>query len=105
MKVSIIGGGGLVGSCAAFALQCGGTVSGIDLIDVSADLGNGCTVVQDVAASPSGTAAFTGYCDGGADPAGYALALTGTVTLRRTCGATMDTVTGTLGGRVAVVKQ
>ena len=24
MKVSIIGGGGLVGSCAAFALQCGG---------------------------------------------------------------------------------
>ena len=30
MKVSIIGGGGLVGSCAAFALQCGGVVSGID---------------------------------------------------------------------------
>ncbi|HWE36535.1 MAG TPA: lactate/malate dehydrogenase family protein [Isosphaeraceae bacterium] len=41
MKVSIIGGGGLVGSCAAFALQCGGVVSGIDLIDVNADLGRG----------------------------------------------------------------
>jgi L-lactate dehydrogenase len=41
MKVSIIGGGGLVGSCAAFALQCGGVVSGIDLIDVSADLCRG----------------------------------------------------------------
>ncbi|KAJ3072750.1 hypothetical protein HK102_006166, partial [Quaeritorhiza haematococci] len=41
MKVSIIGGGGLVGSCAAFALQCGGIVSGLDLIDVSADLGKG----------------------------------------------------------------
>jgi L-lactate dehydrogenase len=41
MKVSIIGGGGLVGSCAAFALQCGGIVGGIDLIDVSADLGRG----------------------------------------------------------------
>ena len=38
MKVSIIGGGGLVGSCAAFALQCGGIVSEIDLIDVNADL-------------------------------------------------------------------
>jgi L-lactate dehydrogenase len=41
MIVSIIGGGGLVGSCAAFALQCGGVVSGIDLIDVNADLGKG----------------------------------------------------------------
>ena len=41
MKVSIIGGGGLVGSCAAFALQCGGVVSEIDLIDVNADLCQG----------------------------------------------------------------
>jgi len=37
MKVSIIGGGGLVGSSAAFALQCGGVVSQIDLIDLNAD--------------------------------------------------------------------
>ncbi len=41
MKVSIIGGGGLVGSCAAFALQCGGVVSQIDLIDLNADLCKG----------------------------------------------------------------
>jgi len=41
MRVSIIGGGGLVGSCAAFALQCGGVVSGIDLIDLNADLCRG----------------------------------------------------------------
>ncbi len=41
MKVSIIGGGGLVGSCAAYALQCGGIVSGIDLIDLNADLCRG----------------------------------------------------------------
>ena len=37
MKVSIIGGGGLVGSCTAFALQTGGIVSEIALIDVNAD--------------------------------------------------------------------
>jgi L-lactate dehydrogenase len=37
MKVSIIGGGGLVGSSAAFALQCGGIVSQIDLIDLNAE--------------------------------------------------------------------
>ncbi len=41
MNVSIIGGGGLVGSCAGFALQCGGVVSGIDLIDLNADLCKG----------------------------------------------------------------
>jgi len=41
MKVSIIGGGGLVGSCAAYALQCGGVASGLDLIDVNADLCRG----------------------------------------------------------------
>jgi L-lactate dehydrogenase len=41
MKVSIIGGGGLVGSSAAFALQCGGVVSQIDLIDLNADQARG----------------------------------------------------------------
>ncbi len=41
MKVSIIGGGGLVGSCAAFALQCAKIVSQIDLIDLNADLCKG----------------------------------------------------------------
>ena len=34
MHVSIIGGGGLVGSSAAFALQCGGVVSEMSLIDL-----------------------------------------------------------------------
>ena len=41
MKISIIGGGGLVGSCAAFALQCSGVVSQICLIDANADLAEG----------------------------------------------------------------
>lgn len=41
MKVSIIGGGGLVGSCAGFALQCGKVAREIALIDVNADLAGG----------------------------------------------------------------
>jgi L-lactate dehydrogenase len=41
MKVTIIGGGGRVGSCAAFALQCGGVVSEIQLLDANADLAQG----------------------------------------------------------------
>src|SRR4051794_20405583 len=41
MKVSIIGGGGLVGSMTAFALQCGGVVSDICLIDANKDVALG----------------------------------------------------------------
>src|SRR5438034_8405890 len=41
MKVSIIGGGGLVGSMTAYALQCGGVVSSICLIDANKELALG----------------------------------------------------------------
>jgi L-lactate dehydrogenase len=41
MKISIIGGGGLVGSSTAFALQCGGVASSICLIDANSDLAKG----------------------------------------------------------------
>jgi L-lactate dehydrogenase len=41
MKVSIIGGAGLVGSCAAFALQTGKVVREIALIDLNADMAAG----------------------------------------------------------------
>jgi len=41
MKVTIIGGGGRVGSCAAFALQCGGLVSEIQLLDANKDMADG----------------------------------------------------------------
>ena len=41
MKVTIIGGGGRVGSCAAYALQCGGLVSEIQILDANKDLAEG----------------------------------------------------------------
>ena len=41
MKVSIIGGGGRVGSNAAFALQCAGIVSEILIVDTNTDLAEG----------------------------------------------------------------
>ena len=41
MKVSIIGGGGLVGSMTAYALQCGGVVSSICVIDANKDMAQG----------------------------------------------------------------
>lgn len=41
MKVTIIGGGGRVGSCTAFALQCGGVVSEIQLLDANVAMAEG----------------------------------------------------------------
>src|SRR3989442_2796752 len=41
MKVTIIGGGGRVGSCAAYALQCGGLLSEIQILDANRDLAEG----------------------------------------------------------------
>jgi L-lactate dehydrogenase len=41
MKVSIIGGGGLVGSSAGFALQAGGIVREVALVDVNLELAEG----------------------------------------------------------------
>ena len=41
MKVTIIGGGGRVGSCAAYALQCGGLVSDLQILDANRDLAEG----------------------------------------------------------------
>jgi L-lactate dehydrogenase len=41
MKVAIVGGGGLVGSCAGFALQAGKIVREIILLDVNQDVAEG----------------------------------------------------------------
>jgi L-lactate dehydrogenase len=41
MKITIIGGGGRVGACAAYALQCGGLVSEIQILDANKDLAEG----------------------------------------------------------------
>jgi L-lactate dehydrogenase len=41
MKVTIIGGGGRVGSCAAYALQCGAIVSEIQILDANQAMAEG----------------------------------------------------------------
>src|SRR5476651_948762 len=41
MKISIVGGGGLVGSMTAYALQCGGIADNICLIDANKELAQG----------------------------------------------------------------
>lgn len=44
MKVTIIGGGGRVGSCAAYALQCSGLVSSMQILDANQELAEGETL-------------------------------------------------------------
>src|SRR5260370_21430660 len=41
MKVTIIGGGGRVGSCSAFALQCAGLVAEMQILDANKDMAEG----------------------------------------------------------------
>lgn len=60
MKVSIIGGGGRVGSDAAFALQLGGIVTEIALMDVNQDLANGEALDLRHGAAFCGNQVFTG---------------------------------------------
>jgi hypothetical protein len=64
-----------------------------------------CTYEIDTTAPITGTASTEGLCNNGAGPDGFALILDGDLTLKRTCGATMDTVAVSIAGRVAVVPQ
>src|SRR5438046_7546255 len=41
MKVTIIGGGGRVGSCAAYALQCAGLVAELQILDANKEMAEG----------------------------------------------------------------
>lgn len=41
MKATIIGGGGRVGSCAAFALQCAGLMAELQILDANKDMAEG----------------------------------------------------------------
>jgi L-lactate dehydrogenase len=41
MKVTIIGGGGRVGSCAAYALQCSGLVGELQILDANTEMAEG----------------------------------------------------------------
>ena len=74
------------------------------VIDFSG-MANNCTFALDGTMPPTGTGTGTGVCKNGTDKAGFALELTGTVNLRRTCGATVDTVALTLAGKVAVTSR
>ncbi|HVV81967.1 MAG TPA: hypothetical protein VHE35_02765 [Kofleriaceae bacterium] len=77
----------------------------VQLIDSSATLSGGCTLARDPVAPPSATVTFTGYCAGGTDPAGYALGMSGTIGVTRTCAGNSLGVSAAVAGTVAVAVQ
>ncbi len=81
----------------------GVTVSTADIriIDLRGSAG-ACTYSLDTSRPPTGTGIGTGVCGNGTDKAGFAIELDGAVSLRRTCGTTIDSLPVKLTGRVAV---
>jgi hypothetical protein len=76
----------------------------VQVIDVDADHADDCA--WSINGAPSGTASFEGLCADGADPAGFALTLDGSITLREDCPAIPPVdVEVTLGGTVRVLPQ
>src|SRR5213078_1113320 len=85
------------------ALALGGNTAGVQVRMVDfAGTANSCTLAVATTGAPSGTASSSGLCGNGSDAAGFALVIDGSLPLTRTCGATVDAVTATLHGRVAV---
>ncbi len=84
----------------------GVTVSTADIrvIDLRGTAG-ACAYSLDSTKPPTGTGIGTGVCGNGTDHAGFAIELDGAVSLRRTCGATIDSLPVRLAGKVAVAAE
>jgi len=76
----------------------------VQLIDLAAAPADGCRLALDRDRAPSGEITFSGFCADGTDPAGYALAFSGSVPLLRTCGEDeAEAIDAELGGSAAVI--
>jgi hypothetical protein len=83
---------------ASMALPLG---SDVKVVDASGDYMS-CTFALDTTRIPTGTVKGAGMCGNGTDHAGFQLVFDGGLPLRRTCGATLDSVAVTLRGTIAV---
>lgn len=78
--------------------------SGLRIIDINGDK-DGCTYAYDSSRVATGTVHAVGMCDNGTNDAGYALGIEGNISLRRTCGTTIDSIAVEVGGQVAVKQK
>jgi hypothetical protein len=68
-------------------------------------MANNCSFNTDKTRPPTGKGAGLGVCSNGTDKAGFAIDLDGAISLRRTCGATMDTIGVKLAGKIAIAAE
>lgn len=80
------------------------STSDIRIIDLEGSANN-CTYSIDKTRPPTGTGGGSGVCNNGTDKAGFAIDLDGAISLRRTCGTTIDTIGVKLTGEVAVAAE
>ncbi len=78
--------------------------SGFRIIDFNGEK-DGCTFTYESSRPATGNAHAVGMCDNGESSAGWALAISGNISLRRTCPTMTDTIALTLDGNVAVTAQ
>ena len=81
-----------------------GSTADVRIIDLNGDFQN-CQHTIDATMEPTGSATATGVCENGNSAKGFALTLDGALSMRRTCGAAMDSVAVTLRGRVEISKR
>lgn len=99
-------GTGLVTICVPRSDRLGGTQplgtgsSDVQLVDLNGSSA-GCTFALG-AGTLTGTIAGKGVCNNGASKDGWAMTANATVPVMRTCGTTVDTISLTLAGTVAV---
>ncbi len=89
----------------ATGTQALGTTAGqgqVALVDLAGS-SNGCMLAFDTTQPPpTGTVTVTGMCDNGESSSGFSLVLDGALSMTRTCGQAVDSLSVTLTGRVAV---
>jgi hypothetical protein len=76
----------------------------LQFIDVFGATADGCTFTFDRTRPPNGTVSARGVCGNG-DADGFQLTFDAAISLRRTCGATTDSVAVTVDGTIAVLPR
>jgi hypothetical protein len=76
----------------------------VRIIDLNGEV-DGCTLAYESLRPVSGGASASGLCDNGANTSGFALAVDGNLSLKRTCPAMSDTIAVSFDGEAAIEHQ
>ncbi len=80
------------------------SMADVRIFDLSGE-SEGCTYAFDSSRPPTGNVGGIGVCGNGDSDSGFALDIDGNVSLRRTCGSTIDSVAVQFAGKIAVLRR